>query len=139
MKLKNFTTIPDELLREIIRFVCPSGVTNLRIEVRNTKRTYGGAAYVGCKRVGLRFQPRRRYPTFIHPYQYAQHKGRKYYIANLAEMIVYIAAHELRHMWQHLHPRGWRAWGSRGRYSEVDTEAYAIKMLRAWRRRLPDA
>ncbi len=45
-----------------------------------------------------------------------------------------VTAHELRHLWQAQHPKGWRVWGSRGQYSERDADAYAIRMLRAWRR-----
>ena len=32
-------------------------------------------------------------------------------------------------------PRGRRVWGARGQFSERDADAYAIRMLRAWRRR----
>lgn len=44
-------------------------------------------------------------------------------------------AHEARHFWQHKVRKGWRVWGARGRYSEVDAEAYTIRKLREWRRR----
>ena len=50
------------------------------------------------------------------------------------EALVLVTAHELRHLWQAQHPKGWRVWGSRGQYSERDADAYAIRMLRAWRR-----
>ncbi len=50
------------------------------------------------------------------------------------EALVLVTAHELRHLWQAQHPKGWRAWGSRGQYSERDADAYAIRTLRAWRR-----
>ena len=43
---------------------------------------------------------RRRFPTTVTPYQYGQHKGRRYLTANRTEALVYIAAHELRHLWQ---------------------------------------
>jgi hypothetical protein len=51
------------------------------------------------------------------------------------ESLVHILAHELRHYWQMNHPgkRG-KVWGARGKFSERDADAYAIRMTRAWRR-----
>jgi hypothetical protein len=69
------------------------------------------------------------------PYQYGQHKGRKWWTSGWIERLVLIMAHELRHLWQGktTSRRGY-VWGARGRYSEVDTEAYALRKLREWRR-----
>ena len=79
------------------------------------------------------------HPILSEPYQYAQHKGRKFLVGDRIEALVYIAAHELRHMWQehgkHKNapfPEGYVR-NSRGGMSEVDTEAYALHMLRRWR------
>jgi hypothetical protein len=49
------------------------------------------------------------------------------------EALVFIMAHELRHLWQANHLRG-KVWGARGRFSERDADAYAIRMLRKFRR-----
>lgn len=57
------------------------------------------------------------------------------WVADRTEALVFVAAHELRHLWQAIVPRGRRVWGARGQYSERDCDAYALKMLRAWRRR----
>ena len=53
-----------------------------------------------------------------------------------------LAAQELRHLWQAARWRDDRKsanlpmyHGSRGKFSEVDTEGFAITMLREWRRR----
>lgn len=85
----------------------------------------------------------RRFPTTITPYQYRQHKGKQYVLTNRIEALVYIAAHELRHLWQAARLTDRRksaplpmAWGSKGKYSEVDTEAFAIHMLREWRKQI---
>jgi len=82
-----------------------------------------------------------RFPCFVRPYQYRQHKGKRYVLANRLETLVYLAAHELRHLWQAARLTDRRksaplpmAWGSKGKYSEVDTEAFAIHTLREWRR-----
>jgi hypothetical protein len=85
---------------------------------------------------------RSRFPTTIAPYQYAQHKGRKVAIWNRIEALVYIAAHEMRHLWQEARRTDGRKakadaprfHGAKGRYSEVDTEAFALHELRKWRR-----
>lgn len=82
------------------------------------------------------------WPFLSKPYQYAQHKGKRYPIANATEALVYIAAHELRHLWQAARWSDKRkskplplAFGAKGKFSEIDTEAFAIHMLRAWRKR----
>jgi len=85
---------------------------------------------------------KRRFPAFVQPYQYAHHKGKRYVLANRIEALVYLAAHELRHLWQAARWKDNRKsanlpmyHGSRGKFSEVDTEGFAITMLREWRRR----
>lgn len=82
-----------------------------------------------------------RFPVACEPYQYAQHKGRRYIIATRLEALVYITAHELRHLWQaaqHSDKRKSaplsRFHGGTGKFSEIDTESYAIHTLRRWRK-----
>lgn len=55
-------------------------------------------------------------------------------ILSREEALVHLLAHELRHFWQtnHLGKRG-KVWGARGKSSEKDADAYAIKRTRAWR------
>lgn len=61
------------------------------------------------------------------------------YIDNLIlsreEAMVYVLAHEFRHLWQknHLGKRG-KVWGARGQYPDRDADAYAIRKTREWRR-----
>jgi hypothetical protein len=132
----NTTTISPELLREIVRFVMPPGVHGIKIAVRNAANVHGGAAWVGGRRVGIRFDTRMRYPNRICPYWRGQLRGKSYWLASLEERIVYITAHELRHMWQKkARNKAGYVWGARGRYSEIDADSYAIRMLREWRRR----
>jgi hypothetical protein len=51
------------------------------------------------------------------------------------EAFIHILAHELRHLWQKNHrtKRG-KVWGARGRFSDRDADAYAIRKQREWRR-----
>jgi hypothetical protein len=77
----------------------------------------------------------------VTPYQYKHHRGKRYVLATRAEALVYLAAHELRHLWQAAQSTDRRKsaplpryHGSKGKFSEVDTEAFAIHMLREWRK-----
>jgi hypothetical protein len=56
-------------------------------------------------------------------------------ILSRIEAVVHVTAHELRHLWQTNHP-GKRAevWGARGRISNRDADAYAIRKTREWRK-----
>ncbi|MGH8634951.1 MAG: hypothetical protein ACRET7_12575, partial [Burkholderiales bacterium] len=49
------------------------------------------------------------------------------------EQLIVLLAHELRHLWQAKHSHG-KVWGAKGRFSERDADAYALRMLRRYRR-----
>jgi len=133
MRLRNTTNIPTEIVRDVVRFVRPSGIKRFRVYVCNSRSTYGGNGGHGGVKVRIGDV---KYPRFYHPYQYGQFKGRKHWVGSRVEMLVLILAHELRHTWQaKAKNKNGYAWGARGRYSEIDTEAYAIRKLREWRRR----
>jgi hypothetical protein len=134
MRLLNRTKVPTELVRDVIRFVMPPGVTNVRITIGNSRRGFSGRA--GGKRCLVRVDSGgRAFPRFYWPYQYGQNKGKKWWVANATEMLVILFAHELRHCWQFkARNKAGYIWGARGRYSELDTEAYALRKLREWRR-----
>lgn len=142
MKLSNFTDIPDELIRKIVRFVKPQDVSNFDLMVKNHPLgTYAGAAYTNGSSyhataspfVVVRIGPKKRFPQPPAP-----PRGPGYlpdpWVASREEGLVKILAHELRHMWQAKHPKGWRVWGARGKYSERDADAYALRKLREWRK-----
>jgi len=152
MRLTNTTDIPREQVMEVLRFVMPPGLTRTRVDVQNRLDWHiGGHAVPQSNRVLLRVGKQRviftakrngevRYQCWMYPrkhqtYQYGQLKGRRYYIADRIECLVYLAAHELRHVWQY-HRKNNRGvvWGSRGRFSEIDADSYAIRKLRQWRR-----
>ena len=122
--------------RRIFEFVRLPGCERVTVKVKNTRHTWGGRA---CLRervllVKMTKDPS-RFPLCYRPYQYGQFKGKTYPVASMTELAVVIMAHEARHFWQHRsRSRRGYIWGARGRYSEVDTEAYAIRTLRAWRR-----
>ena len=155
-RLRNTSGISDTTVRQVCDWITVDlCIAGFDVECRKSTSKLAGRAYtkgsayhstarpfvvlrVGtesrwplAKRADLKTV--RRFPCTVAPYQYAQHKGRRYVLANRIEALVYIAAHELRHLFQAkcLWPR---YHGSKGRFSEVDTEAYAIHMLRQWRK-----
>ncbi len=78
--------------------------------------------------------------TCVPLYPYAQNKGKRVAIGSKVEALVCVLAHETRHMCQHhgslkqsTFPTAY-ARNSRGQFSEVDTESYAVNRLRAWQR-----
>jgi hypothetical protein len=140
VRLKNYTDLPDNTIREIIRAVKPSGVSNFDISIKNCASTFRGRAYyTGCA-----------YHDTASPLVIASiGKADKFPLSAAVpggylpvilytrlEALVFVVAHELRHLWQAKHPRGWRVWGARGQFSERDADAYAIKSLRSWRKRI---
>lgn len=149
MKLLNRAKISNDLIRAIIRFVRPPGIKNFTVIVSTTKRSYRGRGGYGRIRVWV--NEKLKFPRKLHTYQYGQLKarytkpdkdgcirqlkGRRYYLASLTELLIYIIAHELIHTRQGQKGalRG-RVWGARGRYSEIETESYAIRKLREFRR-----
>lgn len=139
MRLKNTTKIPTTLLREVVRFAKPSSVKNFSIWFKNFRPGSGhlwfcGTAYCGQKHVVCRIPT---YCRFDKPYSGAT-KGA--YIPwnayTYEEALVALVAHELNHLAQAKNPRLYRrTWNARGKFSERDCDVYAIRMMRAWRRR----
>jgi hypothetical protein len=133
MTLINKTDIPNEVIRDAIRFARPPGIKRFRVTVRNHSGYYRGRG--GSYGIDIRINTNKKYPKKLHTYQIGQLRGRRYYLASLVEALIYLIAHELMHtkQGQFGHIRG-RVWGARGRYSEIETESYAIRKLREWRR-----
>ena len=151
IKLINQTKIDSNVIRAVIRFVRPPGIKGFEVIVRNRK---GGqfSGRGGKRRIVIRIDTKYKYPSKLHVYQYGQLKakwtkadpvtglmrqlkGRRYYLASIYEVLIYLIAHELMHtkQGQRGNVRG-RVWGARGRFSEIETESYAIRKLREYRR-----
>ena len=134
MRLRNYTDIPDDTVRALIRAVRPSGISNFDVRVSNGQH-FRGMAYTH----GSGYHDRAD-PFIVCAIQKKAHVVRPATGAYLPtvlgsriEQLIWLLAHELRHMWQAKHSRG-RVYGSRGRYSERDADAYALRMLRRYRR-----
>lgn len=162
MKLTNYTKFDTELIREIIRFARPPGISNFDISFKNSGNGWKGKAYyAGCSyhdggrvplvTIGV---PKDRLFNFktgesrirntTEELRYKRPRVRDFgsgYLRSVqyspVEDMVHLIAHELRHLWQAKNPTGRRAWGARGQFSERDADAYAIQKVRQWRRRGP--
>lgn len=141
MRITNYTTFSTEKIREIVRRVRPPGIGGFDITVRNTRRGNRALAYVyGCH---LHDRPCPLITIHLNTDTRLPHrwKGGNGYLPSVQfsveEVLVHLLAHELRHLWQARVPRGHRVWGARGKFSERDADAYAIRMVRAWRRYIP--
>jgi len=139
MRVKNYTDIPNDLITEMIRFARPSGIANFDVRISNFRGTScRGRAYSS----GSGYHDR-ACPFIIvsvapsHKFQRANWPARGAYLPTVwgsrEEAVLWVLAHELRHLWQATHSRG-RVWGSRGTMSERDADAYALHKLRKWRR-----
>jgi hypothetical protein len=144
VRLKNSTAIPNDTVREILRFVCPSGVARFDVRVGTTGRcTLHGTAYhagsgyhaTADPFVNLYIGKADKFPSIPISDRHKAGYLPVPYLASQIKALVYLAAHELRHLWQGRIPKGRRVWGARGQFSERDADAYAIRMLREWRRR----
>ena len=141
-RLRNASPIPDETVRQILAFVRPPGIANFDVRVGSTDgdvkgHAYSkGSAYHDTARpfVNLYIGPASRFPCPPRPPSRPGYLPTPY-LASQTDALVYIAAHELRHLWQARVPKGRRVYGARGQFSERDADAYAIRMLRAWRNR----
>ena len=134
MRLKNYTDIPSDRIREIIRAVCPPGVTKFDVRVSNGQRFRGyayheGSGYHATADPFIVCAIPKHEHVVIKPY--GAYLGMS--LGSRLEQLVVLLSHEMRHLWQAKHTRG-KVWGSRGRFSERDADAYALRMLRRFRR-----
>ena len=138
MQLRNSTNIPNDTIRELIRFVRPNGISNFDVMVKNTTHGCCGRAYwYGCSfhhSINPFIVVRLQKNELNKPYRF---RGGNGYIPSETftrmEMFIHVLAHELRHLWQAKHKRG-KVWGARGKFSERDADAYAIHKVREYRK-----
>lgn len=139
MRLKNHTDLDSDWIRAVIRAVRPSGIRNFDVRVSNSAgRGACGSAYTKGSGYHDRAAPflvvrvaktDARARMIVKPQ--GGYLGAAY--GDKKEAMLFVVAHELRHLWQAKHTRG-MVYGARGRYSERDADAYALRMLRQYRR-----
>jgi len=140
MRLKNYTDIDSDLIRELIRAVRPAGISNFDVRISNFSRNgCRGRAYTRGSSYHDRADPfivvsvSRTWKPYIQP-PAGGYLGHAW--GTRIEALLWVLAHELRHLWQAASTgkRRGMVWGAKGRMSERDADAYALKMLRHFRR-----
>lgn len=121
-------------------FAKPQEVSRAHIEIKpavKRDQRWRGRAYFEERRIVIHVptMSRRRYRA---PAAFAGTPGSRGYqgvrVYSDAEAFLFVLAHELRHLWQKVIPRGARVWGARGRYSERDADCYGLSVIRRYRR-----
>jgi hypothetical protein len=141
MRLRNKTKFSTELIREIVRFAKPSGLHNFTLHVKSSRNGWHGHAWGAGDKYATIYVPRgtTEKTKYTRPTGWNIEALKKGYINSKQftpiEDMVHLIAHELRHVWQPSHRNRRPVWGSkRGRYSERDADAYAIRKTREWRK-----
>ena len=131
-RFRNTSEVPDEFIKEVLRFVKPSGLGEIKVWTAKSRGGFYGRCYTADAYLKLHLPA----PTVLKkPFQGAAYGAYMAWNAcTFEEAAVALIAHEVRHVWQTKHPKGYRVWGSRGRFSERDADAFAIHKMREWRR-----
>jgi hypothetical protein len=133
-RFKNTSKAPSPFLKEVVRFCTPTGTGKVRIWFKRHKgRSFYGRCWHSRHYVSAHIAD----PYMLQvPYHGAGSAGNGYLPWNACtweEAVVALVAHEIRHIWQSHNPRGHKVWGARGRQSERECDAYAIRKMREWR------
>lgn len=128
----NTTNVPDAVIEAMIAACTPPGTKPHPVHIRTASTSYGASGtYTHHKRVSVTLG------SIDRRYVQDGRDGAGYLsgivIGSRGESLLFVLAHELRHAWQSSHLQG-KVWGSRGRYSERDADAWALHMLRRARR-----
>ena len=143
MRLKNYTDFTDTEVRELINLVRPPGIAKFEVRVQNFRdgAFFGrGMAYTEGTSVTrhpvviISIPRKERYARYITEKEYGKGYLGGITLGGRKETLLFILAHELRHLWQGKVRKGRRVWGSKGVFSERDADAYALSKLRKYRR-----
>jgi hypothetical protein len=133
-----------DLIFRLTRYAMPEGLRPFRIELKpqtNPERWWDGTAFVHQSRIVIKIPCNHPAARYRAPLKFAGTPGSRGYqgvrVYSEREALLFILAHEIRHLWQKTTPRGDRVYGARGRYSERDADCYALGVVRRWRRNVP--
>lgn len=133
MKIHNTTTWSSEFLRRMVSWCCrevdyPS--TGLCVRFGNSRRQWGGLAYLGRNRIGVRVSQH----DADFPCRTRKHfTGAQELIADRVEALVKVTAHEIAHL-EAYRRRSRSRRGGGGGGSEQLTDQVAFTVLRKFRR-----
>jgi hypothetical protein len=151
MRIIDRTHIADKgKIRRLIQFARPKGISGFNVVIDLCFDGFHGAAYFGgrwsfkgecldtkprsvSQYIEIKIMPKTHGVTRF-PYTWRQQGAYiKFTVRSEAEVVLYLLAHEMRHVWQAAFPKAKRAPGSRGIFSERDADLYAIGVIRRWR------
>jgi hypothetical protein len=132
--LVNSTDVPDHVVRSLLRQMAPPDVIGFDVNLGNCALGESGDGYHGRVYPSITIRlPRGDVRT-----RWSAGRARRRHLAidvgSRLEVLVVLLARELRHLWQAQVPRGQRVWGERRQFSTKDADAYALHMLRRYRR-----
>ena len=130
MRVINHTPLDTSYLRRLASVTKPERCTGVEVTFKNAPRLCHIAGRGGSRVLIHIPKVWGSFPfTYINQGAYL---GISVYTKE--EELVHVLAHEWRHVWQRIVPRGWRVWGSKGQFSERDADAYGLQILRQYRR-----
>jgi hypothetical protein len=157
--LRNCTGIPNNIIQMVVDFCCPSELYDFKITVTPVRKSrcdeyFYGSAYTNKKKVNISLNLpfyHHYFPMFSH-YRHKEIRRAGYVkeilLRNQVEVLVYLIAHELRHLWQTnvskqdfwgrmVFYKTWKNVVNTSFYKEEkDATLYAIKMVKLWRKEL---
>lgn len=145
MRIKNTSPYPTERVKELLRFAF-RGIADAGVEVHvkgTTTKRYGGLAYGGIPHIAnvaattrylITIRLPRNEDSLLPVMKAGTKRLRRLYpegipIENWEDLLVFIGAHEGRHIWQYQRRK---RTGKRGK-GEYDADKFAFKQLNAWR------
>jgi hypothetical protein len=138
VKLNNTTQFTDKMVRRVFRFVAgKQGYTKFVDELQVSPAEPGSRwrgvckPYMGEIKLWVARPSRFPYTRPALPGGYI-----KIQTKTDVEALVYVAAHEFRHIWQSMHDSP-RLGGGRKGLSERDADTYAAQLIEKWRKRGP--
>ena len=129
-RFRNTSAAPDAFLKEVVRFATPAGTGPVKIWFKRGKsRRFRVCSWSDESYVSARIPP-----------PYAFQKPDKVWggACTWEEAVVALVANATRSIWQWTNPNGRRVWGARGRLSGSESDAYATRKVREWRRTMPE-
>jgi hypothetical protein len=138
LDLDNRSTISTDKLLKIIEFVKPRGLKLCKIIVKNSKNNaYDCGYYYGNHEktyIICRFGHHKMFP---YSFQFRKDKSEKkgyysgiYNFPSKTHAVLYSLAHEIRHHYQHCHPKKkYWLYVSPARQAETDADNFALKKL----------
>ena len=137
--LCNFKDFSTAAIDSIIRLVRPRGTPYFQTII--VPEPVGGRGFFGCAREKGKDLLNPVVLVYVgdkikYPYEIKYPKVRQGYAYDDVELLVFLLAHEIRHVWQFdwRHDRGYRSSTSESSRSEVSANKYALRMLDRFKR-----